>query len=108
MWLCPHCGEEIEEQFDQCWKCGTARSGSPNPSFRTDPDLPAGGNRSADADLSTSEAIAEILRLQREQTESLAVTRTRVGCLFAWMVLGSVVGVLYVFLVLSAGPPYPR
>ena len=24
-WECPKCGEELEGQFDQCWKCGTAR-----------------------------------------------------------------------------------
>ncbi|MFZ2447848.1 MAG: DUF2007 domain-containing protein [Syntrophobacteraceae bacterium] len=22
-WRCPKCGEELEGQFDQCWKCGT-------------------------------------------------------------------------------------
>ncbi len=21
MWNCPHCGEQIEDQFDSCWKC---------------------------------------------------------------------------------------
>src|SRR5208283_4240817 len=21
MWTCPKCGEEIEDQFDSCWKC---------------------------------------------------------------------------------------
>ncbi len=24
-WHCPKCGEELEGQFDQCWKCGTER-----------------------------------------------------------------------------------
>jgi len=24
-WHCPHCGEDIEAQFSQCWQCGTAR-----------------------------------------------------------------------------------
>jgi hypothetical protein len=24
-WKCTRCGEEIEEQFDSCWKCGTER-----------------------------------------------------------------------------------
>ncbi len=24
-WRCPKCGEELEGQFDQCWKCGTER-----------------------------------------------------------------------------------
>ena len=25
-WPCPHCGEKIEPQFMECWKCGTSRS----------------------------------------------------------------------------------
>lgn len=24
-WLCIHCGEQVEEQFDVCWNCGAAR-----------------------------------------------------------------------------------
>ena len=24
-WVCPNCGERVEEQFTQCWKCGHAR-----------------------------------------------------------------------------------
>ena len=27
MWRCPRCGEEIEEVFDACWKCGSGRDG---------------------------------------------------------------------------------
>ena len=25
-WTCPHCGEEIEGQFSECWNCGKTRS----------------------------------------------------------------------------------
>jgi hypothetical protein len=28
-WKCPHCGEMIEAQFSECWKCGTAREDNP-------------------------------------------------------------------------------
>lgn len=24
-WRCPDCGEELEGQFDRCWKCGRER-----------------------------------------------------------------------------------
>jgi hypothetical protein len=24
-WVCIHCGEQVEEQFDVCWSCGAAR-----------------------------------------------------------------------------------
>jgi hypothetical protein len=26
-WICPGCGEKIEEQFDQCWNCQAMREG---------------------------------------------------------------------------------
>jgi hypothetical protein len=26
-WTCPKCGERVEQQFTDCWKCGTARPG---------------------------------------------------------------------------------
>ena len=26
MWTCQHCGEQIEDQFDSCWKCGPPRA----------------------------------------------------------------------------------
>ena len=27
-WTCANCGERVEMQFDQCWKCGHARPAS--------------------------------------------------------------------------------
>lgn len=27
-WRCPECGEEIDAQFTDCWKCGTSRPGA--------------------------------------------------------------------------------
>jgi len=27
-WRCSHCGEELEQQFTDCWKCGTGRDQS--------------------------------------------------------------------------------
>ena len=34
MWTCTNCKEEIEDSFDNCWKCGTGKDGSPaNPDF---------------------------------------------------------------------------
>jgi rubrerythrin len=27
-WKCPKCGEEVEDQFDECWNCGADRPGS--------------------------------------------------------------------------------
>ena len=28
-WTCPNCGENVEEQFTQCWKCGHNRPEEP-------------------------------------------------------------------------------
>jgi hypothetical protein len=28
-WKCPKCGEEVEDQFDECWNCGAERPGLP-------------------------------------------------------------------------------
>ncbi|MES2791727.1 MAG: hypothetical protein V4719_19055 [Planctomycetota bacterium] len=27
MWKCPHCGTEVENNFDLCWNCGTTQDG---------------------------------------------------------------------------------
>ena len=29
MWKCKNCSEQIENNFDNCWKCGYTRDGSP-------------------------------------------------------------------------------
>ena len=28
-WVCPNCGETIEAQFGQCWKCATLKPAKP-------------------------------------------------------------------------------
>lgn len=28
-WVCPNCGETIEAQFGQCWKCATVKPAKP-------------------------------------------------------------------------------
>jgi hypothetical protein len=33
MWQCFNCGEQHEEQFEQCWKCGSNRAGQRTPYF---------------------------------------------------------------------------
>ena len=35
MWACPKCGEQIEDQFEACWSCGTRQDGTdPDESFQ--------------------------------------------------------------------------
>jgi acetyl esterase/lipase len=36
MWNCPKCGKRIDNVFDACWKCGTARDGTIAPDFQAE------------------------------------------------------------------------
>ncbi len=48
MWVCPKCGEELDDQFDACWKCAnrgveispTAGRAVPNVILSTTPHVP--------------------------------------------------------------------
>lgn len=33
MWNCSQCSEQIEDQFEVCWKCGTSKTGIADPGF---------------------------------------------------------------------------
>jgi predicted nucleic-acid-binding Zn-ribbon protein len=39
MWPCPKCREDVENTFEVCWNCGTARDGSEDAAFRRAEDL---------------------------------------------------------------------
>jgi hypothetical protein len=46
MWRCPNCGESVDDKFDACWNCGTARDGTPDLDFHAeagDPSVPDRG-----------------------------------------------------------------
>src|SRR5438552_18214341 len=38
MWQCVKCREKVVESFDVCWKCGTSRDGTEDPTFRAEID----------------------------------------------------------------------
>ena len=38
MWTCPNCSEQLEDQFDACWKCGTKPDGGRIADFEPDPE----------------------------------------------------------------------
>ena len=40
-WICSHCGEDIEGQFSECWKCGRERE---NRSPPMDQFMPVSGS----------------------------------------------------------------
>jgi hypothetical protein len=35
MWNCPKCGEEVDDDFDVCWECGTTADGVEDPNFQS-------------------------------------------------------------------------
>ncbi len=41
MWTCQKCGEDIDDVFDTCWKCGTSKGGAADPAFQQQ-DAPDG------------------------------------------------------------------
>jgi hypothetical protein len=52
MWQCVKCREKVQQNFDICWNCGTARDGTADPTFRVIDDMPLGPEASAvDAEL---------------------------------------------------------
>ena len=40
MWQCIKCRENVEDNFDVCWSCGTSRDGAEDPEFRKADDVP--------------------------------------------------------------------
>ena len=40
MWTCKKCGEQIDDQFDSCWKCATPKDGPPPPPENQPPAPP--------------------------------------------------------------------
>ena len=37
-WVCQRCGEASPSSLDACWKCGTSRDGTPDPTFQVEVD----------------------------------------------------------------------
>jgi hypothetical protein len=50
MWNCPNCGEQIDDAFDACWKCGTAQDGTRAADFQPEPGDPETHDPRADPD----------------------------------------------------------
>lgn len=40
MWVCANCAEQVEDDFEVCWNCQTARDGTPPRSQPAGPDAP--------------------------------------------------------------------
>jgi len=72
MWRCPNCGEQIGNEFDACWKCGTAQDGGRAADFHAEPSDPAAPDRGPDPQAPTASAEdAEAARIVRERIVEL-------------------------------------
>ena len=43
MWTCPKCSEQVEDQFTECWSCGTGNAENPTSSRPAAPDSESKG-----------------------------------------------------------------
>ena len=73
MWRCSQCGAEVEDDFDVCWSCSTARSGASYEEFH--------------ADIPSASAPAPIAPLQVEQIAVLQAIEDGVGAIARHRVL---------------------
>lgn len=87
-WNCQNCGEEIEAQFDMCWNCET-------PKYSPTADI-AEGFDTEHGNTSPERVLAQILDLQKAQKNTLRDIQSKVGCLYAYMILGIAVGLMAV------------
>lgn len=98
MWTCPSCGEELEDNYTACWKCGTSLDG-----VRTDGFAPEEGSEgfqhesAANTEDSSEKTLRDLLELQRKQSEALEDVQTKVGCLYSYMMAGILIGILSFF-----------
>ena len=72
MWQCPNCGEQIDDAFDACWKCGAAQDGTPAAVFHAEPSDPAVPDLGSDPETPAETAEdAEAARAMRERIVEL-------------------------------------
>ena len=99
-WTCAGCGEQVPDNFEICWKCGTSRGAVPPKQHTSSvPDAEAERGRStpSHADDPAGRTLDAILSALEGQQTTLEEIRWKVGCLFAWMVFWIVICVIAVF-----------
>ena len=64
-WICPHCGESVEEQFDVCWNCETPRGCAPLVAAAERPDEAEEDDKTDAADETVGESPSDDVPLQR-------------------------------------------
>lgn len=97
MWTCPKCREEIDDEFDTCWNCGTDPEGNVDSEFET-------------ADAPTNEPlVVRSWDTERLQSSPLTISSVNygVGAMATPLIIALLLGALLVGIctVLSVEPP---
>jgi hypothetical protein len=91
MWKCPDCGEQVANNFEICWNCGTTRDGVDRVNLDFPGEVEDDTQRTPDvvrAPVAPEKMLAQILQLQMQQQQALNDIQSKVGCLFVYMVVG--------------------
>lgn len=100
MWQCSNCGEFVEEMFDLCWNCGTARDGTIGPDFRRESDVLSSPHSDEDVDITQSSTSGT--SMNRREIAAL-ICKTLALLMFAQAAFLSITGVvLIIFMFLTA------
>src|SRR6266481_113566 len=86
MWRCSQCGAEVEDDFEVCWSCSTARSGASYEEFHADIS-----GASAPAPIAAPE-VEQIAVLQAIEDGIVAIARHRVLLLAGVLLVASRLG----------------
>jgi len=96
MWICNNCKEEIEDQFEKCWKCGDAKTGTEKTIKSSD---------ETEKEILEKQQIRLIKRIKEKKNKSINNNENKYPALeiiagiyrgFAWIVgAGAIIAIFY-------------
>jgi|TARA_B100000959_G_C14586427_1_gene462132 hypothetical protein len=96
MWICNNCKEEIEDQFEKCWKCSDAKSGTEKTIKSSD---------ETEKEILEKQQIRQIKRIKEKKNKSININENKYPALeiiagiyrgFAWIVgTGAIIAIFY-------------
>ena len=89
-WSCSSCSEEIELQFDRCWKCGSDKDGKINDDFH---ELLSSHSETQSADKGSGISWSALMLIW------VVILTIPLGIVFAWIFFNT--GVLAAFVISS-------
>ncbi len=104
MWICNNCKEEIEDQFEKCWKCSDAKSGTEKTIKSSD---------ETEKEILEKQQIRQIKRIKEKKNKSININENKYPALeiiagiyrgFAWIVgTGAIIAIFYGISLISEG-----